>query len=402
MSSNNMHNASGQMAGYLYQVLAALSLLLDSRESDAQVCIEKFDDIAFIEKDEPILMIQTKHQLYRPGNLTDTSVDLWRTLKSWCDSINSSSTHLLNTHFIILTTSMAQEKTAAYYLRKNVNRNTSEAARLLIEAANAKTVQANEKYYRTFLGLSPELRNNLIRHIYVYDNSQNISNLKTDIMRYIRCATLPQFEERVYNSILGWWINAVIQCLCSEAPVFINRIQLQQIIFDIGSGYKVNSLPIDVDAYYNPSEVELNELIPENRIFIEQLKLISLSSDRLRRCIREYYNAYRQRSLWVREQLLLANELQDYEALLIDEWNRLFSIMKEDLADSDYGEELNEQSKAKTGRELFGNIENLNLPIRERVVQPFIMRGSYHDLANRMMVGWHIDFMERLCHLLRG
>lgn len=400
MSPNNIHNASGQMAGYFYQVLAALSLLLDSRERNAQVCIEKFDDIAFIEQDEPILMIQTKHQLYRRGNLTDTSIDLWRTIKSWCDSINNSQTHLLDTHFAILTTSVAQEKTAAYYLRKDGNRNTNEAIRLLIEATKAETVQANEKYYSAFLGLSQELRDNLIRHTYVYDNSQNISNLKTDIMRYIRCATLPQFEERVYNSVLGWWINAVIQCLCSEDPVFINRIQLQQIIFDIGSGYKADSLPIDIDAYYNPSESELNELIPENRIFIEQLKPISLSNDRLRRCIREYYNAYRQRSLWVREQLLLANELQDYEALLIDEWNRLFSIMKEKLAD--YGEELTEQSKAKAGRELFGNIEDFNLPIRERVTQPFIMRGSYHDLANRMIVGWHINFMERLCHLLRG
>lgn len=400
MSVNNAHDASGQMAGYIYQVLAALYLLLDSRDSDAQICIEKFDDIAFVEQDEPVFMIQTKHQLYRPGNLSDTSVDLWRTIKSWCDSINNSPTYLHDTHFAILTTATAQENTAAYYLRKDANRNTDEAMRLLIDTARAAAVQANEKFYSAFLGLPPKLQDNLIRNTYIYDNSQNISNLKTDIMRYIRYATLPRFEEKVYNSVLGWWINTVIQCLCSEDPVFINRIQLQQVIFDVGSGYKADSLPIDIDAYYYPTESELNELIPENRIFIEQLKLISLSHDRFRRCIREYYNAFRQRSLWVREQLLLANELQDYEAVLVDEWNRLFAIMKEDLAD--YGEELSEQQKAKTGRDLFGNIENLNLPIRERVTQPFIMRGSYHDLANRMMVGWHVDFMERLCHLLKG
>ena len=201
MSSNNTHDASGQMAGYLYQVLAALSLLLDSRENDAQVCIEKFDDIAFVERDEPILMIQTKHQLYRPGSLTDTSVDLWRTVKSWCDSINNSPTHLHDTHFAILTTSSAQERTAAYYLRKDANRDTTEATRLLREAANSATVQTNERFYSAFLSLSPELQDNFIRHTYIYDNSQNISNLKTDIMRYIRWATLPQFEERVYNSV---------------------------------------------------------------------------------------------------------------------------------------------------------------------------------------------------------
>lgn len=400
MSVNSTHDASGQMAGYLYQVLAALYLLLDSRDHDAQICIEKFDDIAFFEQDEPIRMIQTKHQLYRPGNLSDTSVDLWRTIRSWCDSINNSPTHLRDTNFVILTTAMTQESTAAYYLRNDGNRNTDEARRILIDTAKAATVQTNERYYSAFLGLSPELQDNLIRHIYIYDSYQNVSNIKTDIMRYIRCATLPQFEEKVYNSVLGWWISAVIQCLCSKDPVFINRVQLQQIIFDIGSGYKADSLPINVDACYEPSESELNELIPENRIFIEQLKLISLSRDRLRRCIRDYYNAFRQRSLWVREQLLLVNELQEYEALLVDEWNRLFVIMKENLAD--YGEELTERQKAKAGRDLFGSVESLDFPIRERVSQPFIMRGSYHDLANRMAVGWHIDFMERLCHLLKG
>lgn len=397
---SNSHDASGQMAGYLYQILAALYLLLDNRDNDAQICIEKFDDIAFVEQDEPVIMVQTKHQLYRSGNLSDTSVDFWRTIKSWCDSINNSPTHLQDTHFVILTTAAAQENTAAYYLKKHANRNPAEAKKLLTDAANAATVQANDKFYNAFLGLPSEQQDNLIRHIYIYDNSQNINNLKTDIMGYVRYATLPMYEEKVYDSVLGWWMRTVIESLCSEQPVFINRVQLQQVIFEIGSGYKADSLPIDVDFTYDPSESELNELIPENRIFIEQLKLISLSNDRLRRSVREYYNAFRQRSLWVREQLLLANELQNYEVGLIDEWNRLFSIMKESLAD--YGEELTEQEKIKTGRALFGDVENLNINIREKVTQPFIMRGSYHDLANRMMVGWHVDFMERLCHLLKG
>ena len=399
MSVNNSHDASGQMVGYLFQILAALKLLLDSRDANAQICIEKFDDIAFIEQDEPIIMVQTKHQLYRAGSLSNTSVDLWRTIKSWCDSINSSPTHLQDTDFIILTTAIANETTAAYYLKKNANRNPEEASKLLKNAAEDASVVANENFYRAFLGLSHELRDDLIRHIYIYDNSPNISNIKNDIMGYIRFATLAMYEEKVYNSVLGWWIRVVIESLCSVQPVFINRIQLQQVIYDIGSGYKADSLPIDVDFAYDPSDSELSELIPENRIFIEQLKLISLSNDRLRRSIREYYNAFRQRSLWLREQILLANELQNYEAVLVDEWNRLFAIMKENL--SDYGEELTEQQKVMTGRLLFGNIENLNLPIRARVTQPFIMRGTYHDLANRMKVGWHVDFMERLCLLLK-
>ena len=59
----NRHDASGQMSGYLYQAMTALWLLLKTENPDANIVIEKYDDIAFLEKDTPITMIQTKHQL---------------------------------------------------------------------------------------------------------------------------------------------------------------------------------------------------------------------------------------------------------------------------------------------------------------------------------------------------
>lgn len=53
MIEHNAHDASGQLSGYLYQVLSALLLLLESRNPDSQLCIEKFDDVAFVEKGKP-------------------------------------------------------------------------------------------------------------------------------------------------------------------------------------------------------------------------------------------------------------------------------------------------------------------------------------------------------------
>ena len=41
------HQASEQMLGYLYQVRYALALLLENDNSDFQISIEKFDDVAF-------------------------------------------------------------------------------------------------------------------------------------------------------------------------------------------------------------------------------------------------------------------------------------------------------------------------------------------------------------------
>ena len=97
---------------------------------------------------------------------------------------------------------------------------------------------------------------------------------------------------------------------------------------DVINEYKADSLPIDVNPQYQPTEEELEQLSPKNRLFIEQLILIELSNERIKRCIRDYYNAYMQRSQWVRESLLYINDLTKYEKDLIDEWEHLFLIIK--------------------------------------------------------------------------
>ena len=62
------HQASEQMLGYLYQVRYALALLLGNDNSDCQISIEKFDDVAFGEDDMPTQLIQLKHFIYLPGS----------------------------------------------------------------------------------------------------------------------------------------------------------------------------------------------------------------------------------------------------------------------------------------------------------------------------------------------
>jgi len=400
MSERNKHDAPGQLAGYLYQVITALHLLFETTNPEAQLCIERFDDVAFIEEDIPKIMIQTKHHISKSGNLNDTSVDLWRTINSWCSSIKTNRASSKDTDYIIITTSNAKDGSAASYLKRTIARDWRIAKSILQSTAEKDAVQANQKYYRAYLSLSVEEQENLVQNTYICDSSPSIVNIENEIMRFVRVATLPDYEEYVYDKILGWWIRNVIHCLSSPEPVFISFRQLQSRLYDVGSEYKADSLPIDVDPLYQPTDEELGALLPENRIFIEQLNLIALSNDRLKRCIRDYYNAYRQRSQWVRENLLFVDDLVKYEADLIDEWERLFLIMKERI--SDYGDQITEKDKCAHGNILFSTIEDQQLPIRQNVTKPFIMRGTYHELANQLKVGWHIDFLERLCHLLRG
>ena len=85
MGDANIHGASASATGYLFQcrcaLLAGLRAIPDAPQ--LAISIEKFDDIAFEEDGEPIQLIQTKHHIGKKGNLSDASIDLWKTLSIW-------------------------------------------------------------------------------------------------------------------------------------------------------------------------------------------------------------------------------------------------------------------------------------------------------------------------------
>lgn len=392
------HDAPGQMAGYLYQVFAALLLILDSKNDLNKLCIEKFDDVAFVETDKPKVMIQVKHQINARGKLTDTSTDLWRSINSWCDSIKKNNLDILTTSFVILTTALAPTDSAAYFLREQQkNRNTEKALELILTAANG-TQETTKVFRNKFLSLSVKTQKQLVSNIYIYDNSVQIKSCREDLKRRIRWGTLPQFEDLICEQLEGWWFQKAIQFLCSDKSVYIDQKQVQSKVYEITSSYREDSLPITVDPLIFPSEKDLTALGTDTQVFIEQLKLIILSEERIKRAIRDYYHAYQQRAKWVREDLLYIDELETYETQLVDEWQRLFEISKEELSDVD---SVDENIKRKIGKKLYNDVENLELYIRERVTQPFIMRGTYHGLSNKLQIGWHVDFFDRLCKLLK-
>jgi len=392
------HDAPGQMAGYLYQVLSALLLILDSNKGLNKICIEKFDDVVFIEADQPKVMIQVKHQINTRGKLTNTCTDFWRSINSWCDSIKTRDIDILSTSFVILTTAIAPMDSAAYFLSgQQQNRNIEKALELILNAANG-TQETTKIFRNNFLSLSEEKQKQLISNVYIYDNSPQIVNFREELKHRIRWGTLPQFEDLICEQLEGWWFQKAIQFLCSDKTVYIDQKQVQSKVYEITSVYREDSLPITVDSMIFPSKEELESLGTDTLIFIEQLKLVVLSENRIKRAIRDYYHAYQQRAKWVREDLLYIDELETYETRLIDEWQRLFEISKEELSDNEIGDE---KAQKRIGRKLYNDIENLDIYIRERVTQPFIMRGTYHGLANRLQVGWHVDFYTRLSKLLR-
>ncbi|TYQ16953.1 UNVERIFIED_CONTAM: hypothetical protein Cloal_3542 [Acetivibrio alkalicellulosi] len=389
------HQASEQMIGYLYQVRYALSLLLKTDDEQSQISIEKFDDIAFSDDDIPKILIQLKHHIKHHGDLTNASTDMWRTLKVWIDDIKKTPELLETTKFMIITTASAPDKTAAYYLKDHIDRNSELAYQLLKKSCVESTSQSNIKYYTAFNSLDEKVAKRLLKNVIVVDGSSNIVDVESEIMREIRYSCLPKYQELICERLEGWWFKKAIEALSSDTPIYVSQNQVRSFVVSISKEYTPDNLPIDI---IDTKELSAEDLSSSDKIFLEQLKLISVGSNRVRMALRDYYRAFKQRANWVRNDLVYVNELDDYERRLIDEWEHCFYAMQDDLAE--YGNEIIEEIKVKSGKDLYSNIERKDLRIREKCSEAFVMRGSYHILSNKLKIGWHLDFYERLKSLL--
>jgi len=386
--------AQSQALGYLYQVRYALLLLLKTgiEDPEAQISIEYLDDIAFEKDGNPVELIQAKHHV-KKASLSDSSTDLWRTLRVWSENLLQGKLQLENVTLTLITTEHASHNTIASKLcpHDSGNRKVNEALDTLVSIAQSSESKANAQAYEAFLRLNQDQKRILLNRVQILDNSPNIIDTRAEIANYLRYTTRPKFLPAVQDRLEGWWFAIVIEHLFAKSPNIIPHRDLQVTLNDIQEQFHEDNLPIDYPDQIKVGEKDAEE---DKRIFVEQLRLVRVSMLRVQKAISDFYRASEQRSHWIRDGLLLSKELERYEAHLFDEWERLFAIMQEDLENVDI--DLKEESVQERGRSLFNTIQGIKLHVRSRCTEPYIMRGSFHILADRLYVGWHIDFHKRL------
>lgn len=254
--------------------------------------------------------------------------------------------------------------------------------------------QSNRRFYEAFLSADENLAKCLINKIYVLDNANNIIDVEKRIRKQVRISCTRKYENKVMERLEGWWYRQVIEGLYSDTPIFISQDQVINYVVSTSQEYANDNLPIDI---FDLGYTQADEMSAYDKTFYQQLKLICLGNHHLKVAVNDYYRAFNQRASWVRNNLLYIDELDKYERRLIDEWEREFAIMADALEENP---NLAEDEKVKAGKQLLTKMEEKDIRIREKCQAPFVMRGSYHILADQRKVGWHIDFEERLKQLL--
>jgi hypothetical protein len=238
------------------------------------------------------------------------------------------------------------------------------------------------------------------RRVTIFDRAPRIDDvpalIKDRHMRSIR----REYRDSVFERLEGWWHDAALALLTGKRVLPIFGYEVSDKLTSIADEYKTDNLPITFRGKEPDREIDTEN---DDRLFVRQLREIGISSARIRNAILDYYRAYEQRSQWARESLLISGELEDYENRLEDEWSRYRDVVFEKL-----DRESAESVLREAGQKLYqwadlesGNVSSLR--IRERVTEPYVVRGCFHILANIAplpRVYWHPLFLERLRDLL--
>lgn len=388
-------SAAASATGYLYQCRYALleALWRMGDEVDFQVCIETLDDVVFEQQGAAPELLQTKHHMNRAADLTDASVDLWKTLRIWCEGI-AKGTLRVGSRFVLVTTAAAGTGSAAAMLRPGPSRNVSGALVRLRATASTSTNQTNGPAYTAFRAIDAVKQEQLFDGVCVVDAASTITSLDADIRREVFHAVHPRFLDAFLVRLEGWWFRRVIRHLAIERGVPILSAELLDEMNNLRQSLREDNLPIDDEI----EQMEVDATGYRERVFVHQLRLIQISNARVVRAIRDYYRAFAQRSRWVREELVGVGDLDRYERRLKDAWESRFLGIRDEM-----GESAAEEEMRRLACQLYKWVETEDLPsIRSQCQDGFVARGSFHILADHLKVGWHPEFEVRLRRLLES
>lgn len=388
--SKSQFDATNSLLGYIYQIRYSLLLSLKKmREVDDPddyfVSIETIDDVAFEKYGSPEELLQTKYH-GNPGNISNKSADIWKTIRVWIESYKNRQVSFSNTTLFLVTTQKSATGSLADLLSASGSRDVEKALCLMKSIASGTPSLKNKQGFNLFNSLSESEKKDLCDKIFIIDNSENVTEIEKKLNNLLRGTVSSSQLIPFLNRLEGKWFSIAISAL-ENGTGRINLGQLINIIDDLREQFLPSNLPDD----YSTAEIELSLFTKDDRIFLKQLELLGAGKRLIDRAILDYFRAAEQRSRWANDGLLNPGELHRYLEKLREEWDLQAGLAE---AKSNLDEEL---SKKKLGLEIYRKCQNeCALPIRPQFSESFVARGSYHHLADDLTVGWHPDFKNLL------
>jgi len=394
----NPHSADDSYLGYYYQGMYALVILLEADDSD-KVSVETEDDVYLEGKEKKLF--QLKHSLKANGKLNEKNDGFWKTIRIWANIIKKNLDE--QTYFIFVTPLVLEESCALTALSIPNSDRSLVIDSLLLESqrvskARDDAQQENKDLpYKTrwpgckaFIDLTLDQREELVKKITIHPKNFNIKEINNEVEKRIKNTIPLTFRKVLVEKLIEWWDRRVVLGILQEQEREISKNELTRQIFNLFTSFHEESLPDDFS--YRDDEVDVDSEIGGNMEL--QIDLVNGGMYRKRRAAIARWQSRNQREKWIEYDLLNSHDLNKLDKQLVKVWGDSFHPMKHDLTDK------GEDDLSKNGCELLDWSHKQAflemVPIRTNWKQPFLVQGSYQQLADELKVGWHPKYEEKI------
>lgn len=393
MAKRRSSEAAHIAVGFYYQTVYSLVVLLSAKDGES-VSVESIDDICLDGNGTPRLM-QLKHS-GAPGSLTEKNDGLWNAIENWLNLPDWK-----DYYFVFVTCDQIPALHDLEQLRPGTHRQTTnclldEATRVLTAVGKKRPRKAKRTpdYKRRlpgcnrFLELTPEDRGLFLDHLSIIDGSfqaAEINRAVQDLLPLYPLSIRPCLADR----LIEWWDHRVANSLLKQQSRSISKAELLTNLHGIATQLAEDHLP---DDYGGKTPPKLEDEIAS--VMKRQIQLVDGGDSRIVRAALARWRARNQRARWLDETIDLAPELAKFDNELKELWTDRFQPMCHDFA------RANEAQKKQAGRDLLDwshNEAHISAPkLRPTWSNPFLVQGTYQQLAEESEVGWHPEYVSML------
>lgn len=377
-----------QYYGYSLQCTEFVSLLLEA-DPGTTVSLEVFDDLGTVSVKGETLALQTKAGS-GANPVSDSSVELWKTLRNWLDQLNAGAIDIKKTRYELYVNSNKKGKLCELMSAAS----TPDQVSNIID-------EAKKKFLSTRTGKpKPSIGQGLRSQLEVVFSDSNADLLKELILHFnYRAGSGSAYQDLVDKLekafidkdvltdvllyALGWVKKRIDEAIEHNIPAIIIVDEFRGVVTTFRNKLKSREYLPSFAGDISEQEIESNKLTN----YVRQLQLIEASEDEVYEAITDFLTAKASAVEYALRNLVNEDSFGEFRETLKTLWTNLkkkLDLEADSKDDVHFGQRL--ANACLSERKMLEGI-----PVFDRFTP-----GCFHALADVPELGWHPKYEKLL------
>ncbi|ARS35816.1 ABC-three component system protein [Pontibacter actiniarum] len=385
MSKLTDHAAPGQALGYYFQLERALSWL-SKADAGATVGIETEDDV--------VLTLISGEKIYEQDKSSTSSYpfhpsrkDFWKTLNIWLTAIKEGAIDIYQSSFYMVTNKVDDKALAKEIGDAQQENEIIECINKIREAGKSPS-ETTKTMVNSVLSFTDKELAALISKINYADGSKVFgTTLREQLISDLHLDN-DEFAEGIINELYGWVYSQVVDAWRERKLGLVER--------DAFIRQKNNAIKTRTEQLFNDSVIDVSKVgigdteAERGSGYVRQLQIINCTDDEIIDAIHDYIRSSIRKTYLSQKGYCTPNQLKEMEKQLAKRWKHISKrLVIENKKNNHCHEDL--------GQLILLETLNENVKIGSVQTTDYVLsNGTYHYLANSLVVGWHPDYTKLL------